>query len=180
MNPIKRYIPAALSERLRGMWYTGRARFCPVCGRNVRRFLPFGAPPRPDAKCPACGSLERHRLVWIFFREKTNLFGSAPQKTAPGVPAHESDISRCDRKVPVDLFHLGHVTDQAAVVGNRFAQNLDLALPGRNKTKHGLQKSRLTGAVGTDDSQNVAFRYVKRNVFQRCMVIVSNPQPIDR
>lgn len=86
MNWIKRHVPSVLSEWLKGMWYAGSARFCPVCKRNVRTFLPFGVPPRPDARCPACGSLERHRLVWIFFRDKTNLFSSSEQKVLHVAP----------------------------------------------------------------------------------------------
>lgn len=35
---------------------------CPVCG-FVGAFLPFGLPPRREAQCPVCGSLERHRLL---------------------------------------------------------------------------------------------------------------------
>lgn len=30
-------------------------------------------PRRPDAKCPGCGSLERHRLAWLYLRERTDL-----------------------------------------------------------------------------------------------------------
>lgn len=47
---------------------------CPLCGDRPESFLPFGAKPRPNARCPKCGSLERHRLLWLYFREKTNLF----------------------------------------------------------------------------------------------------------
>ncbi len=41
-------------------------RECNICGR-VGRFLAFGMPPRFDARCPKCGSLERHRLeaIWL-------------------------------------------------------------------------------------------------------------------
>lgn len=37
------------------------ARRCPLCGYEGR-FAPFGRPPRLDARCGGCGSLERHRL----------------------------------------------------------------------------------------------------------------------
>ena len=41
-------------------------RRCPICG-FFGRFIAFGNPPRYDALCRRCGSLERHRLVklWI-------------------------------------------------------------------------------------------------------------------
>jgi hypothetical protein len=35
-------------------------RQCPICGYHGA-FEPFGVVPRPDAMCPDCGSLERHR-----------------------------------------------------------------------------------------------------------------------
>jgi SAM-dependent methyltransferase len=29
---------------------------------------------RPHAECPHCGSLERHRLLWLFLKQRTHLF----------------------------------------------------------------------------------------------------------
>ena len=52
----------------------GSRRFCPVCERSSRRFISFGVIQRDDAKCVYCGSLERHRLVWLFLKGKTTLF----------------------------------------------------------------------------------------------------------
>lgn len=43
-------------------------RRCPVCGFEGY-FTHFGRPPRLDACCPNCGSLERHRLFWLWFKE---------------------------------------------------------------------------------------------------------------
>jgi SAM-dependent methyltransferase len=48
---------------------------CPVCGSVADGFLPFGmVRPKPERRCPTCGSLERHRLIWLYFQRKTNLF----------------------------------------------------------------------------------------------------------
>jgi SAM-dependent methyltransferase len=49
---------------------------CPVCGTVADAFDPGGHPerPRPDCRCPTCGSLERHRIQWLFLREHTGLF----------------------------------------------------------------------------------------------------------
>jgi SAM-dependent methyltransferase len=48
---------------------------CPCCGGKFRRFVPYGVRPRrPHAQCPACGSVERHRLIWLYLRERTDLF----------------------------------------------------------------------------------------------------------
>ncbi len=48
--------------------------FCPCCQGNFRGFLPFGANRRQNAICPGCLSLERHRLLWLYLQNKTNLF----------------------------------------------------------------------------------------------------------
>jgi hypothetical protein len=53
--------------------FRGHARFCPVCASELSRFLPFGRSGRADAYCPVCESLERHRLHWIYLRERTAL-----------------------------------------------------------------------------------------------------------
>ncbi len=47
---------------------------CPVCNTESIAFLPFGVNPRPNAQCPNCGSLERHRVTYMFLKEKTNIF----------------------------------------------------------------------------------------------------------
>lgn len=46
---------------------------CPVCGTVARRFLPFGLAGRRNARCPGCGSVERHRLLWLYLRDRTDL-----------------------------------------------------------------------------------------------------------
>lgn len=54
---------------------TGDAAYCPICENVAASFLPTGArTQRMEAKCPTCGSVERHRLVWMFFKQRTNLF----------------------------------------------------------------------------------------------------------
>lgn len=39
--------------------------FCPTCQKRVPRFEAGGARQRPNAKCPACGALERHRFLAV-------------------------------------------------------------------------------------------------------------------
>ncbi len=75
----------------------GRDRHCPICGFSFRRFLPydFALETRDDAVCIYCGSLERHRLLWIFLKQRTNLFDGRPKRVlhvAPE-PCIESRIS---------------------------------------------------------------------------------------
>jgi len=38
--------------------------------------LPFGVVQRKNAQCPRCGSLERHRLLWLYLQSRTNLFSA--------------------------------------------------------------------------------------------------------
>lgn len=61
-------------------------RHCPVCGRSASRFLEFGRKRRPDAQCPHCGSLERHRLVWRYFELVTDLFDGAAKRVLHVAP----------------------------------------------------------------------------------------------
>jgi SAM-dependent methyltransferase len=58
-----------------GWFYMGNKVQCPVCQHHYREFLPYGRiNPRPNALCPSCLSLERHRLIWLYLKEKTNFF----------------------------------------------------------------------------------------------------------
>lgn len=47
-------------------------RHCPICGYHGM-FTAFGQPPRYDARCASCKSLERHRLFALYI-ERTRLF----------------------------------------------------------------------------------------------------------
>ncbi|MEL6535169.1 MAG: methyltransferase domain-containing protein [Bacteroidota bacterium] len=58
-----------------GLFYRGNKVECTVCGHTFRKFLPYGRkPPRSNALCPHCLSLERHRLMWSYLQEKTDFF----------------------------------------------------------------------------------------------------------
>lgn len=58
-----------------GLFYLGSKVQCPVCDHRYREFLPYGRiNSRPNALCPNCLSLERHRLIWLFLNQKTNFF----------------------------------------------------------------------------------------------------------
>jgi len=53
--------------------------FCPICGK-ASYFGVSGNPPRERARCVFCGSLERHRLLWLFLKKKTALFDKRDKK----------------------------------------------------------------------------------------------------
>ncbi|WP_258105786.1 class I SAM-dependent methyltransferase [Marinoscillum sp. MHG1-6] len=61
------------------IFYKGNKVECPVCGSRFRVFLPYGRESRSNALCPSCLSLERHRLIWLYLKEKTDFF-TADQK----------------------------------------------------------------------------------------------------
>lgn len=71
---------AGVGVPLLGLFYVGRGRECPVCGCRRRRFLPYGyVAPREDALCPRCLSLERHRLLWLWLQNETDLAAEHPR-----------------------------------------------------------------------------------------------------
>ena len=56
-------------------------KFCPVCQSQVDKFLPFGVVKRKNARCPYCFSLERHRALWFYFENHTDLFTNKNKKS---------------------------------------------------------------------------------------------------
>jgi len=48
---------------------------CPLCGTRAARFLPFGLGGRRNSRCPRCGSVERHRFLWLYLMRRTRLLG---------------------------------------------------------------------------------------------------------
>ena len=59
-----------LALTLRGNRYTD-----PIDGKQFRKFLPYGYEnPRENVLSPSTLSLERHRLLWLFLKNKTDFF----------------------------------------------------------------------------------------------------------
>lgn len=64
-----------LALRVVQVFYLGNQVACPICEATYRKFLPYGRkPPRENALCPNCLSLERHRLLWIYLKKQTTFF----------------------------------------------------------------------------------------------------------
>lgn len=62
-------------SKIISIFYIGNNVECPVCGKHYSKFLPYGrTKSRPNALCPNCLALERHRLMWLFLKEKTDFF----------------------------------------------------------------------------------------------------------
>jgi len=73
--------------------YWGRKVTCPLCRTRLRRFASFVVDPSyHNLLCPWCLSLERHRLLWLYFQEKTEIF-SRPLRLlhiAPEYPLYKA------------------------------------------------------------------------------------------
>lgn len=78
LNSVRRRARGARDAAYRVL-YRGAGRLCLLCNRASRRFRPFGKPPRADAMCIYCESLERHRLLWLFLQRSTDLFAGRPR-----------------------------------------------------------------------------------------------------
>jgi len=61
---------------LRALPFVGNKFTCPCCGWRLRAFTYGGASLkiRDLGYCPRCNSKARHRRIWLFLKQKTNLF----------------------------------------------------------------------------------------------------------
>lgn len=87
ISKIKKLLPVRIKNiigTLRGfiycVIYLGKGRYCPVCSKQFRKFGKSGVDQRNNAKCLKCGSLERHRLIWLYFTKVSDLFDGKPKK----------------------------------------------------------------------------------------------------
>ncbi len=78
-------------------------RTCSICGYHGH-FHPYGRPLRPDARCPKCTSLERHRLLWLWYGGDTHKLAEPILHFAPD--QYMSKVFRKTYKeyVTADLF----------------------------------------------------------------------------
>lgn len=59
-------------------WYRGKGFTDPINGKSYRKFLPYGyQKQRPNVLSPGTLSLERHRLLWLYFDLETDFFDRA-------------------------------------------------------------------------------------------------------
>ncbi len=79
---------STLFSKIISVFYYGKKYHCPVCEGNFRKFLPYGNKGSNNRLCPKCLSLERHRLIWLYLKNKTDFFTSpykvlhiAPEQT---------------------------------------------------------------------------------------------------
>ncbi|HEV8514236.1 MAG TPA: methyltransferase domain-containing protein [Cyclobacteriaceae bacterium] len=92
---LVRYVPrkylqlfSGIGLKAAGLFYMGKKVECPICNHHYKKFLPYGRiNSRENALCPNCLSLERHRLIWLYLKEKTNFF-SGPLSVLHIAPEH--------------------------------------------------------------------------------------------
>lgn len=96
---------------------------CPVCEGDRAPFLAYGSPRRRDARCSSCGSLERHRLLWLFLKRETNFFDGGPKRVlhvapeavfaprfamVPGIEYHTADLHDPHAMERMDVTDIRH------------------------------------------------------------------------
>ncbi len=80
----------SLRHQFRKFRAAGNRYECPFCGFRAREFLEFGLPfqvlldkqvvgggVRKNALCPSCNAIDRHRLLYLFLKNKTDIFQRA-------------------------------------------------------------------------------------------------------
>jgi len=115
-NPLLRRIGGRIESRVPWhLLYRGDARECPCCRGSFRAFRPRDG--RPEARCPRCNSYERHRVLWMWLRDRgglgggeTDLLHVAPEpvledrlRALPGVRYTAGSLFPTGDQVRVDL-----------------------------------------------------------------------------
>lgn len=67
-------LPAGMRRRM----FSGQEHYCPICGSHIRGFLRLHRP--YHLFCPVCRSLQRYRLVWLFFNSSYVRLGGKPER----------------------------------------------------------------------------------------------------
>lgn len=108
LTALKRRVPAPWKEWIKAKIGGYSRYYCPICHRYAAKFETHGLIPRRNARCPTCGALERHRLVWLFFQRRTELLDGRPKRLLhfapePTIASRLRTVSNLDY-VTADLF----------------------------------------------------------------------------
>ncbi len=74
---LKKLKPRSLRNKWLSFVLRGKEVECPCCNRQFITFLPAGLQKRANAQCVNCGSLERHRIIWMYLKKETGFFTSS-------------------------------------------------------------------------------------------------------
>lgn len=117
---MKALISKEYRSLITSLMYIGKAVVCPCCRWSFRKFLPYGVEARENALCPRCGSLERHRLLWLYLKNKTNFFSDnlkvlhfAPEyffqkvfKSMPNLDYISADLTSPSAMIKMDITNI--------------------------------------------------------------------------
>lgn len=117
-----------LLERARPPFFAGKLYGCPCCQRTFRRLMGFRGV--ANVRCPGCGSMNRHRLLWLYLHTRTPLLTQSARMlhVAPEYPlwrtfrrmAHlqytSADLMSNLANVHADLQHLPFGEDSFDIV----------------------------------------------------------------
>jgi SAM-dependent methyltransferase len=75
LQSVRRAIgPSAIKDKFLTLALKGKTVYCPCCKRQFQTFVPAGLSKRANARCVGCDSLERHRAIWLYLKNKTEFF----------------------------------------------------------------------------------------------------------
>ena len=79
LNTLPRPLLIRLSypfKKVAPLLYKGNKVECPVCERSFSKFLSYGSDTahRENVLCPYDLTLERHRLMWLYLKDRSNFF----------------------------------------------------------------------------------------------------------
>lgn len=72
----QKLVPKPLRPLAAAIYWFGSKFYCPICGWWARSFRPLKLDPTFLERCSRCGSLGRHRLIWLYLKERTNFFSA--------------------------------------------------------------------------------------------------------
>ncbi len=95
------------------MFYIGKKHRCPICEGEFRTFLPYGYTDKNSENrlCPRCLSLERHRLIWLYLNNETNVFTHPTQMLHI---APEQSFFKRFKKIETLSYHTGDLESPIA------------------------------------------------------------------
>ena len=109
---VTRFVPRHLLQRVAHFalqaispFYWGKRFEDPINGRTYRRFLSYGRGDRtrPNALAPDTLSLERHRAVWMYLSEHSDLFSGGPNRRMLHLAPEYCFLKRFNRAEGLDI-----------------------------------------------------------------------------
>lgn len=116
--------------RAASVGYTGTTHECPCCKHSFSQFASYGFRKRENALCRWCLSLERHRGLWLYLHERTNVLTApvkmlhfAPEdqfqkllKDAPNIDYTSADLDMPTAMVKMDITNITFPDDTFDVI----------------------------------------------------------------